>query len=199
MSALSMLLLPSLPTPCINPTYEEIHSLSVLFQRDPTVRVVRSLNFLTSRLTAKLANTNCNIISGHESEATREERAEWKSLMPCPIIQMAPNTSIANLIKFEWGGNVIVLKKAGAHLKDCTPEDIVPAIESIKSSSLLTHTSLMANMNATRVDRRRSSTHSPLPLQRTKSAPALGRFFYLTGSTYYTAVEVMQLDVRIDL
>ncbi|KAJ7458421.1 hypothetical protein FB451DRAFT_1182619 [Mycena latifolia] len=170
MSALSMLLLPSLPTPCINPTYEEIHSLSIPFQWDPTVCVVCSLNFLTSRLTAKLANTTCNIISGHESEATREERAEWKSLMPCPIIQMAPNTSIANLIKFEWGGNVIVLKKAGAHLKDCTPEDIAPAIESIKS--------LMANMNATGVDRRRSSADSPLPLQRTKSAPALGRFFY---------------------
>ncbi|KAJ7469061.1 hypothetical protein FB451DRAFT_1177057 [Mycena latifolia] len=107
----------------------------------------------------KFMNINQHMLIGNKSSATMAQRLAWYRLMPSyrttgmevpnfddphtksslfilfafpyAIIESPTNRAIMNLLEVQWYGNVVVVKKSGDHLEDCTPEDIMSAIECV--------------------------------------------------------------------
>ncbi|KAJ7436949.1 hypothetical protein FB451DRAFT_1193607 [Mycena latifolia] len=109
--------------------------------------------------TAKFMNVNQHMLIGNRSSATMAQRLAWYRLMPSyrttgmevpnfdnphtksslfilftfpyAIMESPMSRAIMNLLEVQWYGNVVVVKKSGDHLEDCTPEDIMSAIECV--------------------------------------------------------------------
>ncbi|KAJ7443371.1 hypothetical protein FB451DRAFT_1190120 [Mycena latifolia] len=120
---------------------------------------VQCLVFPTNSTTAKFMNINQHMLIGNKSSTMMAQRLAWYRLMPSyrttgmevpnfddphtksslfilftfpyAIIESPTNRAIMNLLEVQWYGNVVVVKKSGDHLEDCTPEDIMSAIECV--------------------------------------------------------------------
>ncbi|KAJ7447491.1 hypothetical protein FB451DRAFT_1188349 [Mycena latifolia] len=160
MDLLAQLLLPHVPLPESYLTYcFEDGARAIPAKPKTACPDVQCLVSPTNSTTAKFMNINQHMLIGNKSSATMAQRLPWYRLMPSyrttgmevpnfddqhtkssllmlfafpyAIMESPMSRVIMNLLEVQWYGNIVVIKKSGDHLEDCTPEDIMSAIECI--------------------------------------------------------------------